>query len=81
MKTRSVIKCIKDNRNKFGFGYYHKKNHYVTYSGKGSFDINDATLYGHDDDEYEIPFDDYDFEDNWKEYYKIIPINIVPVKK
>ena len=76
----SVIKCIKSNKNVYCFGYPHKAGQYVTYYGKGTFDINKATVYGMEGNIVSLPFKDFD-NNEWKKYYVIVPVEIVPKKK
>lgn len=91
MKNRNdacVIKCIKANRNRFGFGHTHKVGQYITYDGRGS-NINNAHVYGRDgdigdsdsgrEDDNNIPFEDSD-TDEWKKYYVVVPVEIIPRK-
>lgn len=40
-----IVQCLKGNNNRHGFGYRYKKGQYVTYSGKPTFDINEAYVY------------------------------------
>jgi len=79
-----VIKCIKTNCNRFGFGYFHKVGQYITYEGMGSDDINAAHVYGKSGDVdindltgNDMPFEDFD-TDEWNKYYVVVPVKIIP---
>ena len=71
---RYVAKCIKSNRNLYAFGSFHKKGQYVMYSGKGTYDIQLAYIYG---DKNEWPLVD---DEECKEYYELVPIVILELK-
>jgi len=66
-----VIKCIKANKNKFGFGANHKSGHYVSHDGKGTFNLYEAYVYND-----KSGFVDADWDDSLKEYYKCVPVEI-----
>ena len=79
-----VIKCIKSNRNRFGFGHFHKVGQYITYHGTASDDINAAHVYGKNGDgdiegwmDNNMPFEDFD-TDEWNKYYVVVPVKIIP---
>ncbi|MFA7218972.1 MAG: hypothetical protein WC119_00405 [Synergistaceae bacterium] len=69
-----VVRCIRDNNNRFGFGYRHKKGQFVTYIGKGSFDINEAHIYKHNKNG-DMVFDET--TDLWEKYYEYVPLIIL----
>ena len=68
-----VVQCKKGNNNRFCFGFRHKAGQYVTFTGEGSFDLNDAYIYRDEIDE--PPLADWDRED-YRDYYHIIPVKI-----
>jgi len=77
---RYVVQCIKSNRNKFGFGYFHKKGQYVSYSGKAVKNINFAYVYDTEQDsDNSCSLDEQDTCE-WKEYYKYVNIKLLPIK-
>ena len=69
-----VVKCIKSNKNKFGFGYSHKKGQFVSADGKG-VDMNRAYIYS-DDDECSLN----ECYNGWENYYKYIAVTIVAIR-
>lgn len=80
---RYVVQCIKTNNNKFGFGYKHKEGQFISYIGKGVSDIEKAYIYDdlkHNSDGLD-PSNECALEENarddWKEYYKYVPVKIV----
>lgn len=71
-----VVRCKKGNVNKFGFGYRHKKGHFVQYDGRGSFDINEAFIYNDKiANHYDFSCPVNDLEDRG-EYYEYLPVTI-----
>lgn len=79
---KHVMQCIKNCRGRFGFGCYHKKGQYITYSGKGSFDLNNAFIYSdlpkdiEEGGTNECPLMDGE-QDEMFGYYKIVPIEVI----
>ena len=69
-----VVQCIKGNNNRFGFGFRHKAGQYVTYDGKGTDDLNEASVYSNSLDHY-CTLDDLPKE--WEKYYQYVPIKFV----
>ena len=75
-----VVRCIKGNNNKYGFGYRHKKGQYVTYRGKGSPDLSQAWIYsdtGHYNEFDSCPLDDLE---DWDSYYEYVPVHLNTIK-
>lgn len=66
-----IVQCLKDNRNKFGFGAFHKSGQFVMYNGKGTFDINKAYVYSHSNPTEECPLTDLFGSE---EYYRFVPV-------
>lgn len=72
IKHKFVLRCIKSNKNKFGFGYSHSVGQYVSQSGRGATDINDAFIYGESQAE-SCPLEDHR---EWENYYRIVPVKV-----
>lgn len=70
-----VVQCIKGNNGRFGFGYRHKAGQYVTTSGKGTNNINDAHVYkALTNNIYnEWGLDDEDAVE-WEKYYQYVRV-------
>ena len=68
-----VVQCIKGNNNRYGFGFRHKKGQYVTYEGRGTFNIHDSHIYRNNDRD-SCNLDECD--GNWMNYYQYVPIEI-----
>ena len=67
-----VVRCIKGNNNKFGFGHRHKIRQYISYTGKGVSDINEAYVYKNQPEDY-CPLEELD---GYEEYYEFVPVKI-----
>ena len=77
-----VFQCIKTNRNRFGFGYAHKKGHYVAFSGRGTLNLQNAHIYDNfTKSDWGMLINNHPFAEGregnkWKSYYKCVPVSV-----
>ena len=76
-----VVKCIKGNNNKCGFGHRYKVDQYVTYSGRPTNVLDEAHVYRHlrwtsdSFPEYNGCFEEEN-NDDWKVYFELVPVSV-----
>ncbi len=68
-----IVKCIKGNNNKCGFGYRYKSNQYVSFTGKPVSGIQNAHIYEYKNYDNDCAIRDVE---NWEQYFCIISIQI-----
>jgi hypothetical protein len=75
MKVHSgyVVKCIKGNNNRCGFGYRYKKGQYVTYSGRPTYDLDSAYVYNDANIATSCALND---TDGWEKYFIYVPVKV-----
>lgn len=76
-----VVKCIKGNNNRCGFGYRYKVDQYVTYDGRPTNVLDEAHVYRHlrwtsdSFPEYNGCFEEEN-NDDWKVYFELVPVSV-----
>ena len=87
LNQRYVVKCIKGNNDRCGFGYRYKVDQYVTYNGRPTNVLDEAHVYRYLDINQQDSFPEYsgcfvddglpgDPDCDWKVYFELVPVSV-----